>query len=110
MRARVASRSGSDWWGGLGLLLAAGAHRAMMFLMVVLTTEGAVDRLGPTDLEGMAPAPTPHAQGGPRDGLAFDYVTGILAKLNCPPNQFFNCRTCLGVPHFEIYGLHVRRW
>jgi hypothetical protein len=54
MRARVASRGGGDWWGGLGLLLVAGAHRVMMFLMVVLTTEGAADCLGPTDLEGMA--------------------------------------------------------
>jgi hypothetical protein len=109
MRARVASRSGGDWWGGLGLLLAAGAHRAMMFLMVVLTTEGAADCLGPTDLEGMAPVPAPRAQGGSGDGLAFDYATGVLAKLNCPPDQFFNCRTHLGVPHFEIYGLRVRR-
>jgi hypothetical protein len=32
-----------------------------MFLVVVLTTEGAVDRLGPADLEGMAPAPAPLA-------------------------------------------------
>jgi hypothetical protein len=65
MRARVASRSGSNWQDGFGLLLAAGAHRAMMFLVVVLTAEGAADCLGPTDLEGMAPAPAPHAQGGP---------------------------------------------
>jgi hypothetical protein len=89
--------------------IVAGAHRAMMFLMVVFTTEGAVDRLGPADLEGMAPAPAPCAQGGPGDGLTFNYVTGILANLNCPPDQFLNCRTCLGVPHFEIYGLCVRR-
>jgi hypothetical protein len=108
MRARIASRGGGDWWGGLGLCLAAGAHRAMMFLMVVLTTEGAADCLGPTDLEGMAPVPAPCAQGGPGDGLAFNYVTDVLAKLNCPPDQFLDCRTHFGVPNFEIYGLCVR--
>jgi hypothetical protein len=74
MRTGVAGRSGGNWWGGFGLLLAAGAHRAMMFLVVVLTTEGAADCLGPTDLEGMAPALAPHAQGGPGDGLAFNYA------------------------------------
>jgi hypothetical protein len=69
MRARVASRGGSDWWGGLGLLLAAGAHRAMMFLMVVLTTEGAADCLGPTDLEVLAgdgPSASTSCTGGSR--------------------------------------------
>jgi hypothetical protein len=67
----------------------------VMFLMVVFTTEGAVDHLGPADLEGMAPVPAPLAQGGPGVGLAFDDVTGIFTKLNCPPDQFLNCRTCL---------------
>jgi hypothetical protein len=82
----------------------------MMFFVVVLTTKRAVDCLGPADLEGMVPVPVPCAQGGPGDGFAFDDVTGILAKLNCPPDQLFNCRTHLGVPHFEVDGLRVRRW
>jgi hypothetical protein len=82
----------------------------MMFLVVVLTTEGAADHLGPADLEGMAPAPAPLAQGGPGDGFAFNNATGIFAELNCPPNQFFNCRTHLGVPHLEVYSLCVGRW
>jgi hypothetical protein len=81
----------------------------MMFLMVVLTTEGAADCLGPTDLEGMAPVPAPLAWGGPRDSFALDNATGIFTELNCSPNQLFNCRTHFGVPHFKVNSLCVRR-